>query len=158
MTHKQGRCEHGHQNVCGVVGDEKEGGLGQQCLVLTNVLIDLGLALKVRDGVLSTGDLLVVWECAPNVVFKSGGLGSGFCAVDTLSRLNLNGLLGVMGSEGGKEVSDNKDSVRTLLQLVHRPIISSQYQATYLKCLDKACQITSVRSHHLNALGSESLG
>jgi hypothetical protein len=118
FDYKLVRHEHRHKNVCGIVGDEEEGSLSQQCLILANVHIDLGLALKVRHRVFTAGDLLVIGKCAPNVVFKCGSLRSRLCAVNTLCGLNGNSFLNALGSERGKEVGDNEYGVRTLLRLV----------------------------------------
>lgn len=118
LTHKLTRREHRHQDVCRIVGNEEESSFAQQRLILANVLIDPSLALKVRHGVFAAGDLLVVRESTPDIVLKGGSLGGGLCAVDSLVRLNGNRFFNAVGSEGGKEIGDNKDGMRTLLRLV----------------------------------------
>ena len=116
-TYKLVRQEHGHEDVCRIVGDEEESGLAQQRLVLVNVLINLSLALKVRHREFAAGDLLIIRESTPDVVLKGGGLGGGLCAVDSLGRLNGNRFFNVVGSERRKEIGDNKDGMRFLFWL-----------------------------------------
>lgn len=116
-TYKLVRQEHGHEDVCRIVGNEEESGLAQQRLVLANVLINLSLALKVRHRAFSAGDLLIIWESTPDVVLKGGGLGGGLCAVDSLDRLNGNRFFNIVGSERRKEIGDNKDGMRFLFWL-----------------------------------------
>lgn len=70
-----------------------------------------------RHKAFAAGDLLIIWESTPDVVLKGGGLGGGFCAVDSLGRLNGNRFFNVVGSERRKEIGDNKDGMRFLFWL-----------------------------------------
>lgn len=114
VTYKEIGCEHGHMHVTGVISDKHKGSPAQQRFVLSDMLVDLGLALEMRHGAFATGDVDVVGEGAPDVMFERDSLGCSFGGIDALGGLNLNSLLGTVGCESGKEIGHGEDCVRSL--------------------------------------------
>jgi hypothetical protein len=106
-------------NVARVVSDEHERRLVQQGRDGLDVVVDLDLALKVRNGALAPGNLLVVRQAAPDVMLERFGLCCSLGTVDALSGLDLNCLFHTASGKGGEEVGDSKDGVGSLHSLAH---------------------------------------
>lgn len=100
--------------VVGIPGDPKKGGLGQQALVLVNVIINPVFSHEVRDFVFAIGQGAAGWEGGPDVVLQGRGLRCCFSDVDTLSAFYVDGTFRSMYSERFEEVCDGIDCMRSL--------------------------------------------
>jgi len=135
--------EHGHVDVARVVGDEHERRLAQQDRDGLDVFVDLDLALKVRNGALATGNLLVVRQAAPDVVLERIGLCCSLGTVDALSRLDLNCLFHTVSGKGGEEVGDSEDDMGSLRSSAHLLSVMEAYRHTWKACSRDFTSLTS---------------
>lgn len=126
-TYEECGEEHGHVDVARVVGDEHERRLAQQGRDGLDVVVDLDLALKVRNGALATGNLLVVRQAAPDVVLERMGLCCSLSTVDALSRLDLDCLFHTVSGKGGEEVGDGEDGMGSLRSLAHLLSVTKEF-------------------------------
>jgi hypothetical protein len=100
--------------VVGIPGDPKKGGLGQQALVLANVVVNPVFSHKVRDFVFAIGQRAAGWEGGPDVVLQGRGLRCCFSDVDTLSAFHVDGNFRSVYSKRFEKVCDGIDCIRSL--------------------------------------------
>ena len=93
-THHINRGKHREHEIRSIERDPEECRLGVQLLIGLDELIDLILALEVRNQILSTGNLLAVGEGGPDVVLQGGCFGRGACEVFALGYFDFHGFLG----------------------------------------------------------------